>query len=206
MELRVQPVSGTLSAIDPSLLRSSMRKPMQFTKLPRPLTGMPITNESLDQLAGSLMATDAYSGKSSAISDSIVFSGVNPSNAVKTSLKSLNRNRLGREIYPRDVTFATCLHSPEETINRAQWCRSCCEETAPYGGWADYRASLEDQTLREVAQKKRPVAMMIPGGSSDGEEDDAESPEEESLSCEELQPGAGHVRPGRDPISNVISQ
>ena len=75
--------------------------------------------------------------------------------------------------------------------------------------WADYRESLETPTLSDVAQKKRPVAMMLPDGSSDSGEAAAEDPEEESLSCEELQPGdrvPGYEssEEGVDPPSKVI--
>lgn len=121
-------VSGLVGVLDEGLLRSTidglrevMEKPLKYSELPRFLTGIsmvqqPVSPELIDQLVCQLLATDAHNGVSTALADSIIFSHMTPSNAVRTRLRKMKTVDAAKNIYPTRIDFATLSQRPEATL------------------------------------------------------------------------------------------
>lgn len=121
-------VSGLVGVLDEGLLRSTidglrevMEKPLKYSELPRFLTGIsmvqqPVSPELIDQLVCQLLATDAHNGVSTALADSIIFSRLTPSNAVRTRLRKMKTVDAAKNIYPTRIDFATLSQRPEATL------------------------------------------------------------------------------------------
>ena len=121
-------VSGLVGVLDEGLLRSTidglrevMEKPLKYSELPRLLTGISmvqqlVSPELIDQLVCQLLATDAHNGVSTALADSIIFSHLTPSNAVRTRLRKMKTVDAAKNIYPTRIDFATLSQRPEATL------------------------------------------------------------------------------------------
>ena len=168
-------VSGLVGVLDEGLLRSTidglrevMEKPLKYSELPRLLTGIsmvqqPVSPELIDQLVCQLLATDAHNGVSTALADSIIFSHLTPSNAVRTRLRKMKTVDAAKNIYPTRIDFATLSQRPEATLKaiEAQQLASVNQDEMVFTSAIAKRVATIGRALGMDSRNPESIAKMV---------------------------------------------
>ena len=139
---------GYMAPLDSNMLQAALpgivkvqNSPLYYSELPRLLTGQPmaippVTPELLDQVAAAIMAVDAVSGQSKALSDSVVFNNINPHQGTRSRLKSLDDTKKKMDVFVSDVTMQAIYQDPSGAMQalKNQQANAASKEETAYAG------------------------------------------------------------------------